>query len=151
VHVFIFGVRSKNFKWYSKGIRVIISISIINNFHESIKQKTLARRVNSLKNKVEKEISKVLVGLGNPLVGRFKQPMVDKVILIRYAIHEKSKYRKVEKLTPLVIYVFLTLRDFKVNKSDLIQVSDIFYKEFNCFFYQLKNYMINYCQCDNYV
>ncbi len=73
-------------------------LSIINNFHESIKQKLIARRVNSLKIKVEKEISEVLVKLGNPLVGKFKNPMVDKVILIRYAIHEKSKYRKVEKL-----------------------------------------------------
>jgi len=151
VHIFIFGIRSKNIKRYSKGVRAIIPINIINNFQERVKQKVLTRKVNSVKNKVGQEISKVLVGLRNPLVGRFKQPMVDKVLLLQYAIHEKSKYSRVEKLIPLVIYVFLTLRDFKVNKSDLIQVSEIFYEEFNCFFYQLKKYMINYYQCDNYV
>ena len=151
MHIFIFGIRNKNYKRYSKGVLIIIPINIINNFNKDIKQIIFIRKVNSLHNITEQEVSRVLVGLGNPLIGKFKQPMVDKVILIHYAIQEKSKYSKVEKLIPLVIYVFLTLRDFKVNKSDLIQVSDIFYKEFNCFFYQLKNYMINYCQCDNYV
>ena len=107
--------------------------------------------MNSLKNKIGQEISEVLVGLRNPLIGKFREAMVDKVILVHYGIHEKSKYNKVEKLIPLIIYVFLTLRDIKINKSDLIEVSEIFYEEFTCFFYQLKNYMINYSQCDNYV
>lgn len=107
--------------------------------------------MNSLKIKVGKEISKILGRLGNPLTGKFEQPIVDKVILIHYAFHEKSKYSRPEKLIPLIIYVFLTLRDIKVNKSDLIQVSEIFYVEFNCFFYQHKKYMINNYQCDNYV
>ena len=103
MHIFIFGIKSKNLK----------------------------RKVNSLKCKVEQELSKVLAGLRNLHVDRFTQPMVDKVILIHFAIHEKSKYSKVETLVPLVIYVFLTLHEYKVNKSDLIQVSNIFYEEFS--------------------
>jgi hypothetical protein len=150
VHIFIFGIRSKNLS-YNKGVRVIVSIRIITNFQEKIQQNIIARKVNSLKNKVEQEVLKVLTGLRNPLICKFKKPIVDKVMLIRYTIHEKSNYSKVEKLVPLVIYVFLTLRNFKVNKSDLVQVSEIYYKEFNCFFYQLKNYMVSYYQGDNYV
>jgi len=42
-----------------------------------------------LKNVVEQEISKVLVGLGNPLFGKFKNSMIDKVILIHYAYTKK--------------------------------------------------------------
>ena len=150
MHIFIFGIRTKNFKKYSKGVRVIISTSIINNYQESIRKEIHTIKVNSLKNKVGKEISRILVELGNPLFGKFKQSIITKVILVRHSFHKRSKYNKPEKLIPLIIYVFLTLNDFKVNKSDLIQVSEIFYVEFNCFFYQLKKYMINYYRCDNY-
>jgi len=76
VHIFIFGIRSKNLTKYSKGVRVILSISIINNYYEVIKQRGHTREVNSLKNTVEQELSKVLVRLENPLIGRFTQPMV---------------------------------------------------------------------------
>jgi len=126
-------------------------MSIINYCREGIKQKLKRRKLNNLKIRIEREVSEVLVSLGNPLVGRFNNPIADKVMLIHYAIDKKSKYSKVEKLTPLIIYIFLTLRDFPVNKSDLIQVSKIFYEEFNCFFYQFKNYLLNYYQRDDYV
>jgi len=101
--------------------------------------------------RTEQEIARIIEVLGHPHFEMFKKPILDKVLFVQSSFQQKSKYSKVEKLTPLVIYVFLTLHDFKVNKSDLIQVSEIFYVEFNCFFYQLKKYMINYNQCDNYV
>ncbi len=107
--------------------------------------------MDGLKIQMEQEISKVLVGLGTLSIDRFKRPMVDKVMLIHCTVHTKSKFFCVKKLVPLVIYVFLTLRHFTVNKSDLIQVSEIFYEEFNCFFRQLKHYMLKYNQCGNYV
>lgn len=107
--------------------------------------------MNVLKSKLEYEISKVLGGLGNPFFNRFTQPMVDKVLFIHNSILTRSKYFCVNKLVSLVIYVFLTLRDVKVNKLDLIRVSEIFYQEFNCFFRQLKDYLLKYYQGDNYV
>ena len=107
--------------------------------------------MNGIPFKVEQEVSKVLVGLGNPLAEGFKHFIVDKVMRIHYNVHTKSKFFRVKKLVPLVIYVFLTLYDFIVSKSDLARVSDIFYEELNCFFRQLNNYLIKYHQCGNYV
>ncbi len=99
----------------------------------------------------EQEIARIIEELGHPHFEMFKKPILVKVLFVQSSFQQKSKYSKVEKLVPLIIYVFLTLRDFKVNKSDLIQVSEIYYKEFNCFFYQLKNYMVSYYHGDNYV
>jgi hypothetical protein len=101
--------------------------------------------------RAEQEIARIIEVLGHPHFEMFKKPILDKVLFVQSSFQQRSKYSKVEKLVPLVIYIFLTLRDFKVNKSDLIQVSEIFYEEFNCFFYQLKNYMLNYYYGDNFV
>ena len=102
MHIFIFGIKSNNFKRYSKGVLVIISINITNNFNKVIKQIRFIRKVNSLQNIVGQEVSKVLMKLGSPLIGKFKQPLTDKVILLHYGIHKKSKYSRVEKLIPLI-------------------------------------------------
>lgn len=107
--------------------------------------------MNDIKTNTEQEISRVLGDLGALLADRFTQAIMEKVLLIQFAIHTKSKYFRVKKLVPLIIYVFLTLRDVRINKSDLIRVSEIFNREFNCFFHQLRNYMLIRYGGDNYV
>ena len=107
--------------------------------------------MNGIPFKVEREISEVLGGLRSPVAKGFEQFIVIKVMRIHNSVHTNSKFFRVKKLVPLVIYVFLTLLGFSVSKSDLARVSAIFYEELNCFFRQLRNYLIKYHQCGNYV
>ena len=101
--------------------------------------------------RLEQEIARIIGVLGHPHFEMFKKPILDKVLFAQSSFQPRLKYSKSKKLVPLIIYVFLTLRDFNVNKSDLIQVPEILYEEFNCFFYQLKNYVVSYYQGENYV
>lgn len=97
------------------------------------------------------EITKILDTLGHPHLEMFKKPILEKVLLVQPSFQQRSKYSKTKKLVPLIIYTFLTLRDFRINKSDLIQVSGIFYGELYWFFYQLRNYILNNYRRYNYV
>lgn len=104
-------------------------------------------RKDSLEIRTLQEVSNILDRLNNPKFDRFRQSILEKVLLIQSSIRHSSKFRRVEKLTPLVIYIFLTLQDFNINKSDLIAVSEIFNNEFLCFIYQFRNYINDYFQC----
>ncbi|MHA2336147.1 MAG: hypothetical protein ACXACX_02540 [Candidatus Hodarchaeales archaeon] len=101
-------------------------------------------------NGAEHEVSRILEALGNPYFETYIKPILGKVHLIQSSFQSHPKYSKVEKLVPLVIYTFLTLRGFRIGKSVLIQMSDLLTKEFYWFFHQLKYYILNYWQRGKY-
>ena len=94
-----------------------------------------------LKTKLEWEFSKVLCGLGLPQSDKVRDSMVAKWFQIHHILGENSKCNTVERLTPIIIYIYLTLQNFKINKSNLISVSLISHSEFYNFLYQLNCYV----------
>jgi hypothetical protein len=90
----------------------------------------------------EQEVSIILGSLGRPRNELYKRPILDKVFAIRSSFHQKSKYCKIKKLVPLVIYTFLALQGFRVNISDILRFSGISYEELKWFFYQIKRHLI---------
>ena len=94
-----------------------------------------------LKGNVEREISRVLYNLGLPQLDEARKPIVNKVIRVQHWLRESSKYNTIGKLTPLIIYIYLTLHNFKINKSNLILVSRISNSELHNFLYQLNYYI----------
>ena len=98
-----------------------------------------------LKTEVEKKISRVLYDLGIPQVEGLVEPIFEKIISIRNLIRQSSKYNTIGKLTPIIIYIYLTLHNFKIDKLKLITVSSISHSEFYNFFYQLNYYISRLC------
>ncbi|KKK41243.1 MAG: hypothetical protein Lokiarch_44540 [Candidatus Lokiarchaeum sp. GC14_75] len=98
-----------------------------------------------LKTEVEKKISRVLYDLGFPQLDEVREPIVDKFIRVQHWLRESSKYSTIGRLTPIIIYIYLTLHNFKIDKSKLISVSSISHSEFYNFFYQLNYYISRLC------
>ncbi|KKM27824.1 hypothetical protein LCGC14_1570840 [marine sediment metagenome] len=97
-----------------------------------------------LKTKLEWKFSKVLCGLGLPQSDKVRDSMVAKCFRIHHILRESSKYNTVERLTPIIIYIYLTLQNFRINKSDLISVSRISHSELYNFLYQLNNHLCRF-------
>ncbi len=98
-----------------------------------------------LKAKAEWEILRLLYGLDIPQLEGLVEPILEKTISIHNLIRQNSKYYIINKLSPLIIYTFLTLRDFRVDKHKLICISNISKSEFYNFFYQLNYYIGRLC------
>ena len=98
-----------------------------------------------LKVNVESEISKVLYDLGFPQLDEVRDSIVDKFVRVQHCLRESPKYSTIEKLTPIIIYIYLTLHNFRIDKSKLITVSSISHSEFYHFFDQLNYYISRLC------
>ena len=94
---------------------------------------------------VGREISRVLYDLGFPQLDEVRDPIVDKFIRVQHWLRESSKYNTIGKLTPIIIYIYLTLHNFRIDKSKLITVSSISHSEFYHFFDQLNYYISRLC------
>ena len=93
------------------------------------------------KSKTEWEISKLLYGLGIPQLEGLVEPIREKIISIHNLIRQSSKYNTIGKLTPIIIYIYLTLQNYRIDKFKLITASRISHSEFYNFFYQLNYYI----------
>ncbi|KKM84326.1 hypothetical protein LCGC14_1300280 [marine sediment metagenome] len=98
-----------------------------------------------LKTKVKKKISRVLYDLGISQLDEVREPIVDKFIRVQHWLRESSKYNTLGKLTPIIIYIYLTLQNYRIDKLKLITVSSISHSEFYNFFYQLNYYIGRLC------
>lgn len=98
-----------------------------------------------LKTKVKKKISRVLYDLGISQLDEVREPIVDKFIRVQHWLRESSKYSVIGKLTPIIIYIYLTIHNFRIDKLKLIIVSSISHSEFYNFFYQLNYYISRLC------
>ncbi|KKK97631.1 hypothetical protein LCGC14_2650830, partial [marine sediment metagenome] len=85
-----------------------------------------------------------LCGLGFPRSDKIRDSMVAKCFQIHHILRENSKCNTVESLTPIIIYIYLTLQNFRINKSNLISVSLISHSELYNFLYQLNNHICRF-------
>lgn len=96
---------------------------------------------NNSNHSAESEISKIFIGLNLFTFEVLQQTIFEKYKKIQPKLHENNKYRDPKLLIPIIIYVYLRLFDHKINKSDLLAVSEISRADFNDFIIQLKKYL----------
>ena len=89
----------------------------------------------------ESEISKIFIGLNLFTFEGSQQIILEKFKNIQPKLHENNKYRDPKLLIPIIIYVYFRLFGYKINKSDLLAVSNISSADFNDFIMQLKKYL----------
>ncbi|KKN45213.1 hypothetical protein LCGC14_0685400 [marine sediment metagenome] len=97
-----------------------------------------------LKTKLGWEFSRVLSGLGFPQSDKVRDSMVAKCLQIHHILRESPKYNTVERLTLIIIYIYLTLQNFRINKSNLISVSLISHSELYNFLNRLNNHICRF-------
>lgn len=89
----------------------------------------------------EQEIEKIFNSLQLDTLEKEKNIILKKFQKIQPAISKTSKYRDPKRLIPIIIYIYRYIIGHKINKSDLISVSQITSKEFNDFILQLSRYI----------
>ena len=90
----------------------------------------------------ESEITKKFIGLHLITFEGSQQTILERFKKIQPKLRENNKYRDPKLLIPLIIYVYFHLFGHKIDKSDLLSVSEISSADFNDFIIQLKRYPI---------
>ena len=62
----------------------------------------------------------------------------------RNCLHSSTKYRCVERLIPITIYLYCNLHDKKISEQELLEISNITKREFSSFKLQLRNFVPRY-------
>jgi len=96
---------------------------------------------NNSNHSAESEISKIFIGLKLFTFEGSQQTILERFAKIQPKLHENNKYRDPKLLIPIIIYVYFPLFGHKIDKSDLLAVSEISRADFNDFIMQLKNYL----------
>ncbi|KKL91182.1 hypothetical protein LCGC14_1897260 [marine sediment metagenome] len=104
-------------------------------------QDKVNKDIHMLKVNVEREISRVLFGLGLPQLDEVRKLIANKIIRVQHWLRVSSKYNTIGKLTPIIIYIYLTLHNFRINKSNLLSDSRISQSELYNFLYKLNNHI----------
>ncbi|MFX1364518.1 MAG: hypothetical protein ACFFCE_19450 [Promethearchaeota archaeon] len=73
-----------------------------------------------------------------------KEMVLEKFKRVHSEIRTGSKYRNIEKLVSILIYICLKLRNVSINLNKLIDSAKITRKEFNDFILQLRRYLPEY-------
>lgn len=73
-----------------------------------------------------------------------KEMVFKKFRKVHSEIRSGSKYRNIEKLVSIIIYICLKLRNISIKPYELIDFSKITKKEFNDFFLQLRRFLPEY-------
>lgn len=108
-------------------------------------------REEDVKIKAQREIKRILSGLNLPLTE--SQSIFKQFSAIRRVLHHGTKFRCVEKLAPITIYLHFKLNCKGINEQELLGISSITKKEFNAFKLQVKNFIPYYYKRDrkNYI
>ena len=108
-------------------------------------------REEDVKNKAQREIKRILSGLGLPLSE--SQLIFKQFSAIRRVLQQGTKFRSPEKLVPITIYLHFKLNCKGINEQELLEISLISKKEFNAFKLQVKNFIPYYNKRDrkNYI
>ncbi|MFX1304397.1 MAG: hypothetical protein ACFE9X_13660 [Promethearchaeota archaeon] len=96
--------------------------------------------------KARVEISRIFNCLSLNEYNSIKKMALDKFKIIRNRLRPGSKYRNIEKLSSIIIYLCLKLRNVSINPHELIDISLINKKEFNDFILQLQRYIPEYAE-----
>ena len=99
-------------------------------------------RKEEVKKLARREIRRILSGLGLPLVE--VEPVFKKFVGIRGCIRPGTKYRSVEKLVPITIYLHFKLNCKGISEQELLEISHINKKQFNAFKLQLRAFLPEY-------
>ncbi|MFX0135023.1 MAG: hypothetical protein ACFFDN_15385 [Candidatus Hodarchaeota archaeon] len=94
------------------------------------------------------EISRILGRLNLSDYSSIKDMAMKRFKMVRTEFKPGSKYRNIEKLSSIVIYYCLKIRNISINASDLVEVSKISKKEFNDFNMQVQRYFPEYAERD---
>jgi transcription initiation factor TFIIIB Brf1 subunit/transcription initiation factor TFIIB len=95
-----------------------------------------------IKNKARFEINRILSAMGLPLT---ESNAIHKRFWNLYSkLQPGTKYRGVEKLVPITVYLYYKLGCKTLSKQKLLDISEITRKEFNHFMLQLRSYLPYY-------
>jgi hypothetical protein len=112
-----------------------------NSKNKSHRQKIMVFRNSNSMDIVESEISKVYFNLILISFEDFKKIVLEKYDMISEKLRETTKYRDPSRLIPIIIYIYFHLRGGRINKSQLLSVSQLSSADFNDFFMQFTNYL----------
>ena len=128
-------------KFYEKkGVRLSVSLKPVKHIENFSRRKMMRPTQNNSNQSAESEIAKIFISLHLFTFGVLQQIILEKFNEIQPKLHENNKYRYPKLLIPIIIYIYFHLFDHKINKSDLLAVSEISRADFNDFIMQLKKY-----------
>ncbi|MFX0134602.1 MAG: hypothetical protein ACFFDN_13260 [Candidatus Hodarchaeota archaeon] len=116
--------------------------------HRLNKHNSIIDNERAVIDKARIEISRIFNYLNLAEYDSIKKMALDKFKLVRHKLLPGSKYRNVEKLSSIVIYFCLKLRNISINPYELIEISMISKKEFNDFILQIQRYLPEYGERD---
>jgi len=96
----------------------------------------------NMKKLARREIKRILSGLNISLMGA--DPVFKRFWGIRKRIRPGTKFRSVERLVPITIYLHYKLNCKGISEQELLEISQITKKEFNSFKLQLHAYFPSY-------
>lgn len=114
-------------------------------------QLTRLNKLNCLKENKEriievaqKEINRIIEILKLNFTIEMKKKILDITIKIRKRLGKGTKYRNVEKLIPIILYVYCKLYHISINYKELLEVSKIEKREFFSFLKQINSFLPKY-------
>ena len=122
-------------------MRVSISLKPVKHIENLSRRKMMIPTQNNSNHSAESEISKIFIGLNLFTFEGSQQIILEKFKKIQSKLRGNNKYRDPKLLIPIIIYVYFRLFDHKIDKSDLLAVSEISRADFNDFIMQLKKYL----------
>ncbi len=108
-------------------------------------------KLNSLKENEErsfeeakKEINRIIEALKLKFSLKAKKILFENTIRIRNKLEKGTKFRNMEKLVPITLYVYCKTHGFSINYKELLEVSKITKNEFLSFLKQIQHYIPQY-------
>ena len=114
--------------------------------HRLNKHNSIIDNEKAVIEKARVEISRIFNCLSLAEHDSIKKMSLDKFKLVRNKLRPGSKYRNIEKLSSIIIYFCLKLRNVSINPYELVEISMISKKEFNDFILQIQRYLPEYAE-----
>ena len=114
--------------------------------HRLNKHNSIMDNEKAVLEKARVEVSRIFNCLSLAEHDSIKKMALDKFKIVRNRLRPGSKYRNIEKLSSIIIYFCLKLRNVSINPYDLIEISMISKKEFNDFILQIQRYLPEYAE-----
>ncbi|MFX0138058.1 MAG: TFIIB-type zinc ribbon-containing protein [Candidatus Hodarchaeota archaeon] len=114
--------------------------------HRLNKHNSIIDNERAVIDKARVEISRIFNCLSLAEYNSIKKMALDKFKIVRNKLRPGSKYRNIEKLSSIIIYFCLKLRNVSINPHELIDISMITKKEFNDFILQIQTYLPAYAE-----
>ena len=106
------------------------------------KQQKIIEKDKSIEQSAKIEVSRIFSANSYP--DQYRDQVFSTFISLRKKIKERSKYRSVNKLVPLSIFVCFKLNSIPIIESKLLEVSNITKKDFSAFKFRIYELLPQY-------